>query len=1150
MAILPKSQLQANINSELGDNSTGQISPYDIRHNLIDITDSINNLISSSQDLTVGALTSTNFSTPATRNVVAGVESLDSIDLNGYMSIDNSAFGYAALRSNYQSSGNAAFGSQSLSCNIYGSNNAGFGYKSLGANIDGFGNVGLGSFALNKNKNGNFNIAIGNGAGYYVDKNTNNKLYIGAHPVDETHVCANPLGSGFTPLLHGDLSSSELCLGVGTRTLNSRTFGVLQTSGNIAPTLGDIFDIGHTSYRWRDVHLAQSVLFPSAAITNNGPEIVISGDLMPFDHKAYQLGKNHALWNKAFIEDLHVSGTARMNTLLATQQNHYLNKTINLASSGQFDIIDGGGVEGLTDGIVHDPDIANASGYLSDADLDGAGFIIRASGAPDLTREFQLIFKPSGQLDDLIVNSILNLPYLEEKDTVISRSSWFSNMNIHVDSGNHIKAPRVIDSGRISVTTYDDRFGLYIDSGYAFFSHDTVLHPHPATSGGYGHGSGLAGIGTINFIGESGSNCNFMNTIAHPESGVTVGQRLLTGVKVKNSGEDGRDKLQGYEIKYIDNSSLEYEGPRTDRLLFSSYDNDSTPLNHMMLLKNHSDGGVFGVNNFETAGESILPTTIVNVRSKNDAEVRITAENTGSVDSALQLLAANNCEVSGLEIKYGKNESFAVGPHADFNIFHNSGVINFMHVDPSGRVGISCSGELNQTLTIGDSGTPSGVISLFESPDIPDSTVDYGKIYVTRKITPNQSQALRFVDSSGNTFDFLKSKYISFDGLIYMDNSFNTFGGSGCNDDRNDVDNGALRNTGYGHKNFNRITNTFSDNTYIGFANGLIPDTYAGGALGPSTASGNTILGVSNASGLYTGKENIFIGRGNKFSSHDSTLTGDSYFNAIRNLDSAIVIGNNLEATEYEFKIGISEATGVLMSGLMGPAATGHQLTIAKGARLLVESQDRTKYLNTETTGFEYLKSDQDRPIDSFKFHFTGSGVNNEKMTLWEFNHSADLMSGVDVTPTFASASPARPYASLSGDLNVLGAIRFRDGTSIEDTKYIDNISASGTLTQSSGVSLSGQFYNTMGNFEGFMIESIPSPDTFYTPTSGRLRINNYDENSLTEKYVYVTNRDQYLGITEGDYIIVTKIDTGAIEPEFRPIWISNKDLACNTCCK
>ena len=1148
MATLPKSQLQTNINSELGDNSTGQISPYDIRHNLIDITDSINNLISSSQDLTVGSFTSSNFSTPATRNVSAGVESLDKLDLNGYISIDNSAFGYAALRSNYQSSGNAAFGSQSLSCNIYGSNNAGLGYKSLGANIDGFGNVGIGSFTLNKNKNGNFNIAIGNGAGYYVDKNTNNKLYIGAHPVDETHVCANPLGSGFTPLLHGDLSNSELCLGVGTRTLNSRTFGVLQTSGNIAPTLGDTFDIGHTSYRWRDVHLAQSVLFPSAAITNNGPEILISGDLIPFDHKAYQLGKRHFLWNKAYVEDLHVSGVARMNTLLATQQNHYLNKTINLASSGQFDIIDGGGVEGLTDGIVHDADIANASGYLSDADLDGAGFIIRASGGPDLTREFQLTFKPSGQLDDVLVNSILSLPYLVEKDTITSRSSWFSNMNIHVDSGNHIKASRITDSGRISLTTYDDRFGLYIDSGYAFFTHDTLLNPHPATSGGYGHGSGLAGIGDVNFLGVSGSTCNYMNTIAHPESGVTVGQRILTGVKDKRAGEDGRDRLQGYEIKYIDNSSLEYEGPKTDRLLFSSYDNDSTPLNHMMLLKNHSDGGVFGVNNFETAGESILPTTIVNVRSKNDAEVRITAENTGSVDSALQLLAAHNCEVSGLEIKYGKNESFAVGPHADFNIFHNSGVINFMHIDPSGRVGIACSGELNQTLTIGDSGTPSGVISLFESPSVPNNTVDYGKLYVERKITDHQSQTLKFIDSSGNIFDFVKSKYISFDGLIYMDRAFNTFGGSGCNDDRNDVDTGALRNTGFGYKNFHRITNTFSDNTFFGFSNGLIPDTFGGGSLAPATASGNTLIGVSNASGLYTGKENIFIGRGNKFASTDSTHTGDDLFNAIKNLDSAIVIGNNLNVRDHEFKLGTNEATGVLMSGLMGPAATGHQLTVAQGARLLIESQDKKDYFNLEPQSLERLENDQDRPVDSFKFHFTGSGVNNEKMTLWEFNHSADMMSGV--SRSFATASPSRPYASLSGDLNILGAIRFRDGSSIEDTKYIDNINTSGTLTQSSGVALSGQFYNAMGNFEGFMLDSVASPSTFFTPTSGRLRINNYDPTSTSEKYVYVTNRDQYLGIKEGDYIVVTKIDTGALEPEFRPIWISNKDLACNTCCK
>ena len=937
-------------------------------------------------------------------------------------------------------------------------------------------------------------------------------------------------------------------LGIGTNTLNARSVGVLQTSGNVSPTLTSTFDLGHVSYRWRNVHLSDSILFSGVALTHDGSDLISSGNLIPYADKTYQFGKADQLWNKAYIQDLHVSGIARINSVISTQQNHFLTKTINLASSGQFDTIDGGGVQGLTDGIVYDPEINNPSGYLADASLDGAGLIIRASGGPSTTREFEWIFKPSGKMDDVLINSRLQLPYMIETDSIHSRSSWFSNVSLHMNSGCHIKAPVITDSGRIALRTYDDRFGLYIDSGHAFFTHDTLLDPHPATSGGYGHGSGLAGVGDVNFLGVSGSNCSYYTTIAHPESGTNVGQRFLTGVKSKNAGADGRDKLQGFEIKYVDNSSLTYEGARTDRLLFSSYDDDSTPLNHLILKRGQSDKGVFGVNNFETAGESILPTTIVNVRSKNDAEVRVTAENTGSVDSALQLLAASNCEVSGLEIKYGKNEPFAIGPHADFNIFHNSGVINFMHVDPSGRVGISCSGELNQTLTIGDSGTPSGVISLFESALQPTSTLDYGKIYVERKITDNQSQALKFIDSSGNTFDFLKSKYISFDGLLYMDARFNTFGGSGVGGDRNDVDNGALRNTGYAHKNFNRITNTFSDNTYIGFANGLTPDTYAGGSLGPSTASGNTILGVSNASGLYTGKENIFIGRGNKFSVHDSTLTGDSYFNAIRNLDSAIVIGNNLKATEYEFKIGISEATGVLMSGLMGPAATGHQLTIAKGARLLVENQDRTKYLNTDTTGFEHVCSNEDRPMNSLKLEFTGSGVNNEKMTLFEFNHSADMMSGI--SRSFATASPARPYASLSGDLNILGAIRFRDGSSIEDTKHIENINTSGVLSQASGVALSGQFYNTMGNFEGFMLEGIPSPNNFFTPTSGRMRINNYDPANVSEEYVYVTNRDQYLQITKGDYIVVTKIDTGAANPEFRTIWISNKDLACNTCCK
>jgi len=43
--IKSKSELINTINSELSDNSTGEISPRDIRHNLIDILDSIHNIL-------------------------------------------------------------------------------------------------------------------------------------------------------------------------------------------------------------------------------------------------------------------------------------------------------------------------------------------------------------------------------------------------------------------------------------------------------------------------------------------------------------------------------------------------------------------------------------------------------------------------------------------------------------------------------------------------------------------------------------------------------------------------------------------------------------------------------------------------------------------------------------------------------------------------------------------------------------------------------------------------------------------------------------------------------------------------------------------------------------------------------------------------
>jgi hypothetical protein len=47
MAVLSKDQLKTNIQSELADNNAGSISAYDVRHNMEDIVDSVNQMVAS-----------------------------------------------------------------------------------------------------------------------------------------------------------------------------------------------------------------------------------------------------------------------------------------------------------------------------------------------------------------------------------------------------------------------------------------------------------------------------------------------------------------------------------------------------------------------------------------------------------------------------------------------------------------------------------------------------------------------------------------------------------------------------------------------------------------------------------------------------------------------------------------------------------------------------------------------------------------------------------------------------------------------------------------------------------------------------------------------------------------------------------------------
>ena len=207
-----KETIKTNINNEIFNNTTQQVSPEDIRSNLID-------MINSAHLLTEGELiVSANLESPDTRNTRVGDESLSKLALSSYDNSDNTAIGYYVLHSLYDGNYNTGCGSFALGCNVFGDYNNAVGSKALAGNIRGDRNNGYGSLTLYHNTDGDNNIAIGHGAGYYTGINESNKLYIGSHLVDESGVCENPTGSGFFPMIYGDMLNNRM-------TLNSKTLG-------------------------------------------------------------------------------------------------------------------------------------------------------------------------------------------------------------------------------------------------------------------------------------------------------------------------------------------------------------------------------------------------------------------------------------------------------------------------------------------------------------------------------------------------------------------------------------------------------------------------------------------------------------------------------------------------------------------------------------------------------------------------------------------------------------------------------------------------------------------------------------------------------------------------------------------------------------
>ena len=430
--IVGKQALVLKINEQLADNSTQEISPRDIRDNLLDIIDSVH-LFTADQNLNAN-----NFGTPATRTTRAGDGALESLKLAGYSSTDNSAFGASALKGNYTGVKNTAIGTYSMSCNLYGSTNVALGYNSLAGNVFGDNNVAIGSYTLQSSKRGDNNIAIGHGAGYYIGENDNYKLFVASHNINNDDLCAVTPGSGPNPLIYGDLQGNRL--GVNTTLLHS--FGTLQVNGILSPTSGSKHDLGYYTsdydYRWRNAHLSNSI--NEKIYFNDSAAARVKGDIVPDATNIYKIGDSGRglLWD-GYFNDLTVSGIANITNLNYTTISEctYDCRTLYLASSG---ICSSG---------------SHPCGYLSDTQIEGGGLVLQASGT-DYKRDYHWTYL-SPDYSQLCV-----APDLSGDDSAMAHASWYSNISVKLESGRHIKTDRVIGRDFLSLANTNDCFGVFL----------------------------------------------------------------------------------------------------------------------------------------------------------------------------------------------------------------------------------------------------------------------------------------------------------------------------------------------------------------------------------------------------------------------------------------------------------------------------------------------------------------------------------------------------------------------------------------------------------------------------------------------------------------------------------------------------------------
>jgi len=1122
---LSKQVLVDNVKKDILDNSVGAVSPQDIRRNLLDIIDSISTLTEFNE------LNSVNFSTLDSRTTRIGIDTLSKRTARGYNSADNVAVGYAALKSQIDGKKNTALGSFALTCNMYGEDNVGVGHHALGSTINGFGNVGLGSFSLSNNKEGSFNIALGHGAGYYVNRNNSYQLYIAAHPVDEDYICTNADGTDLLPLIRGDMTQSSLRLGVGVRDLHDGS--TLQVGGNIHPSVGNSHNLGGSSYRFKNLYLTSLISFPDNHIitysnnnfnfsanciaqqdltvgskltvdqdivsTNGGitvagdisanagtfsSSITIQGSVIPDSSYAHNIGNVAKPWRDGHFYNVYAKGIGQFKVFNAEQQTHFRHKTLHLASKYELNSLDGGGAGG-----VHDYFQSNSSldpntpqEYLVDELLNDAGFMLGASGV-DYQRTYELTFRSKD-----VTWGNLSL------DNAFSRNSWFSNISIATAKGAHVKTDRIINNDIVGMFTYDYDLGLFLHSGIAYLSEeDQVLN------------SGLAGLGDVNFIASEKELDDYTISIQAANSGVNLFQTFLDNTIVNDKDSYDLEKITGFKSGYISDSELdppsffnEQSGQRPNRYIISSYNDSSFAKRCFTLLQDKTEGYV-GISNFDYS-ESMLPDTILNVRSTGNAVCRITAENNNDTEASVELLGSENCQKHGVSLQYIKNSGVF-----NLNTFsENSKTTSLTISDEDGSVAIlNRKMASNATLAIGDVDNTNASISMFHSDNSPVAASGYGQVYTRyNSLDPAQSSFLSFIDASGNIFN-VDMTASSDDGSILdkpltLDNLGNTFAGFLSPASRLNLS-GATHNTAVGNRGLNQLI----------------------------SGSSNTTVGSLAGRDIVAGENNVLIG----------SNTVPDYDKSYR-----IAIGTDIGSmNDYEFSLG--HGNNLLLQGSTSPDSTVKYLQVNTKLNVMGALTARGDIQVEYGKNLNVIPSLALAGGSSTLLTFEGGGMS--------------LSTGLPRNYLAKSILTKPPTLEVRGDLKIAGDILFGNGTSLVgggefladiQTNADDIVTANTDIA--SNKAQADQIQNDIDNFviEGFVEQRInfsdlpnnfnDNPLEFYirrqVVNSNNKLSNAPDAAPPNQNLILVTLRDPYLSVRQGDYVIAMKVNG-----EYRPVSIT-----------